>query len=390
MSWLQEELIRAKSDVYDSSGSNNGYFKGRNVRESLNQLRVSLNRSLILPHIDNDSEEELNIDEHDVRELHLQLDNLQSSCEDRSRDSSDGRDSFRSCSQEEEDCEMDLMSEPDDSHPEESEIGETNLEMPQKELPHNNIATTANNPTGVPSRKMNSASRSSLSIDSCRQSPFLQDPTLSESSRKMNSASRSSLSIDSCRQSPFLQDPTLSESPRIGNSPRKSMIFSSNSLASQNNASNSSKLNSEGLHQSLKQSNQNRSSSLRSSKVIPGPTESLAASLQRGLQIIDYHQQNSASSKSSVAFSFENLMLKPSPEVEKVGAASVQKFPDGKPSVDVPSASFLCASCRRTGFDGSDEVQDSLKRWIVAADESGNYNKLADSVHKVCLNTQVT
>ena len=359
MSWLQEELIRAKSDVYDSSGSNNGYFKGRNVRESLNQLRVSLNRSLILPHIDNDSEEELNINEHDVRELHLQLDNLQSSCEDRSRDSSDGRDSFRSCSQEEEDCEMDLMSEPDDSHPEESEIGETNLEMPQKELPHNNIATTANNPTGVPSRKMNSASRSSLSIDSCRQSPFLQDPT-------------------------------LSESPRIGNSPRKSMIFSSNSLASQNNASNSSKLNSEGLHQSLKQSNQNRSSSLRSSKVIPGPTESLAASLQRGLQIIDYHQQNSASSKSSVAFSFENLMLKPSPEVEKVGAASVQKFPDGKPSVDVPSASFLCASCRRTGFDGSDEVQDSLKRWIVAADESGNYNKLADSVHKVCLNTQVT
>lgn len=345
---LKEELIRAKSDVYNSTGSNNGYFKGRNVRESLNQLRVSLNRSLLLPHIDNDSEEELNIDEHDVRELHLQLDNLHSSCEDQSKDSSDDRDSIHFCSLEE-NSEMDLMSEPDISCQEEGETGEINLEIPQKELPHNNMATTMDNPMDVPSRTMNPASRSSLSISSCRQSPFLQDPT-------------------------------LSESPRIGNSLRKSIIFSSSSLASQNNASNSFKLNSDVLHQSLKQSDQIRSS-LQSSKVIPGPTESLAASLQRGLQIIDYHQRNSASNKSSVAFSFEHLALKPCPEVEKVDA-SVQKFPEEKPSLDAPSATFLCTSCRRTGFDGSDEVQDSLKRWIVAADESGNSNGLANPVHK--------
>ena len=38
--WLQEELIRAKSSK--SVGSQNGYFQGRNVRESLNQLRVPL------------------------------------------------------------------------------------------------------------------------------------------------------------------------------------------------------------------------------------------------------------------------------------------------------------------------------------------------------------
>ncbi|CBI26728.3 unnamed protein product, partial [Vitis vinifera] len=328
---LKEELIRAKSDVYNSTGSNNGYFKGRNVRESLNQLRVSLNRSLLLPHIDNDSEEELNIDEHDVRELHLQLDNLHKNSE------------------------MDLMSEPDISCQEEGETGEINLEIPQKELPHNNMATTMDNPMDVPSRTMNPASRSSLSISSCRQSPFLQDPT-------------------------------LSESPRIGNSLRKSIIFSSSSLASQNNASNSFKLNSDVLHQSLKQSDQIRSS-LQSSKVIPGTTESLAASLQRGLQIIDYHQRNSASNKSSVAFSFEHLALKPCPEVEKVDA-SVQKFPEEKPSLDAPSATFLCTSCRRTGFDGSDEVQDSLKRWIVAADESGNSNGLANPVYKVSMKRQ--
>ncbi|KAJ6775976.1 CENTROMERE PROTEIN E [Salix koriyanagi] len=58
--------------------------------------------------------------------------------------------------------------------------------------------------------------------------------------------------------------------------------------------------------------------------MFPGPTESLAASLQRGLQIIDYHQRNSSSNRSSVSFSFEPLALKPCLEVDKV-SVSLQK-----------------------------------------------------------------
>lgn len=313
-------------------------------------MRVSLNRSLILPHIDNnDSEEELNIDEHDIRELHQQLDNFHSSCEDQSKDSSDDRDSVYFCSLEE-NSEMDLMSEPDITC--QGEIEEVNSEMCRDGHPHNNTVTTMDNPMVQPSRTTNPTSRSSLSISSFRQSPFLQEPT-------------------------------LSESPKIGNSPRKSILFSSNSLASQNNVSNSSKLNSDVLHQSLRKSDQIRSS-LQSSKAIPGPTESLAASLQRGLQIIDHHQRNSASVKSSVAFSFEHLMLKPCTEMEKADA-SIQKFPEEKPT---PVASVLCASCGRTEFDGSNEVQDSLKRWIVAAAAAADESRNSGGVPKV--SSQVT
>lgn len=326
---MQEELIRAKSDTCHSV--RRGYFKGRNVRESLNQLRVSLNRSLILPHIDNELEEEVNVDEDDVKELRQHLDKLHSSYEESSRDPSDYTDAVQHSSVEESHDE-DLMSEDDIHCPEENDLEE--IDLPPKE----NIT---------------------LSDD------FSSTPN---TSKAINHAFRSSISINSCRQSPVLQDPTFSESPKIGNIQRKSMVISPSSLASQNNVLESR--NSDVLRHSLKQSVHIRSS-LRSSKVYPGPgaTESLAASLQRGLQIIDSHQQSSAS-RSSVAFSFEHLTLKPCSEVDKANA-SVQTLPEERPSA-VP----LCASCQQKLENNSNEFQDSLKTWIVA---------VKDQVAEVCL-----
>lgn len=297
---MQEELIRAKSDV---NSVKNGYFNGRNVRESLNQLRVSLNRSLILPRIDNELEEEVKVDEHDVAELRQQLDKLQSS-----KDLSDDKDSVLYSSVEEF-HDADLMSE-DLVCPRENDLEE--IDLPPKE----SITTSS-------------------------------DDTPTNTSRPINHAFRGSISISSCRH-PILQDPTISESPKIGNILRKSLAISS-PLASQNHMSESSK--SDVLRESLKQSEHIRSS-LRSSKMFPGATESLAASLQRGLQIIDSHQRSSASNISSVAFSFEHLTLKPCPEVDKANAEEK----------DVP----LCASCREKIENNSNDVQDSLKTWIVA------------------------
>ncbi|XVF03716.1 hypothetical protein REPUB_Repub05bG0017600 [Reevesia pubescens] len=373
---LKEELIRAKSDVYSSVGSKSGYFKGRNARDSLNQLRVSLNRSLILPSIDNDYEEELNIGEEDVKELRQQLDYLHSSCETNLRDPSEKRSSIQSSSVKES-CETDLLSEDEIHCPEETEIEEIDVE----ELP----------PMDIP------ASADDLSITS--KTLKTVDPSI-----------RNSISISSCHLSSILQEPTLSESPKIGNNPRKSMVVPSALLASQNNVSESSE--SEVLRQSVKHSEHIRSSlrsskifsgptessallasqnkvsessesevlrqsvkhsehirsSLRSSKMFSGPTESLAASLQRGLQIIDHHQRSSASNRSSVAFSFEHVMLKPCPEADKANAA-VQTLPDDKPSSDGSSTPLFCSSCqRKLDNNNPNGVQDSLKTWIVAVD----------------------
>ncbi|KAM3696251.1 hypothetical protein ACJW31_06G024000 [Castanea mollissima] len=231
---LKEELIKAKSSK--SVGSQNGYFQGRNVRESLNQLRVSLNRSLILPPIDNDSDEEVNVDEDDIREIRQHLDKLHSSSEDNIRDKPVSRDSIQFYSMEES-GETDLMSEV-------SMTEEVCMEEPWNELPQ-------------------------MANDSMEDNFVSAANTLTAS----GPATRRSISISSCCQSPLLQDPPLSESPKIGNIQRKSMNISSSShLVSQNSVSESSKFNLDVLRHSLKQSEQVHSS-LRST----GKTKFLAS-----------------------------------------------------------------------------------------------------------------
>ncbi|KAJ3674302.1 hypothetical protein LUZ60_004918 [Juncus effusus] len=70
---LKEELIRAKSS--DKSPSEN--FKGFNARKNLNLLRASLNRTLILPSIEteSDSETELESNEKEITEFCAQISN---------------------------------------------------------------------------------------------------------------------------------------------------------------------------------------------------------------------------------------------------------------------------------------------------------------------------
>lgn len=306
-------------------------------------MRVSLNRSLILTPTDNDSEEEINVDQDDVRELYQHLDKLHSS-EENIIDTPVNRDSIQFYSMEES-CETDLMSS-------ESEIEEISM-GPWNELPDE--ANDASEDNFV------SALNTLTAVDH---------------------APRRSISISSCCQSPILQDPPLSESPKIGNIQRKSMNMSSHLLASQNSVSESSKFNLDMLRQSLKQSEHIRSS-LRSSKTFTGPTETLAASLHRGLQIIDHHQRNSAPNKSTVSFSFEHLTLKPCSEVDKANA-SIQTLPEEKPSSNGPSASFLCASCQqRISEKDCNEAQDSLKTWVLAVNGAENLTQRTDEVPKV-------
>ncbi|XP_062077549.1 kinesin-like protein KIN-12F [Humulus lupulus] len=323
---LKEELIRAKSSGTNLVVSKHGHFQGRNVRDSLNQLRVSLNRSLLLPCVDHESDEELHIDEGDVKELQQQLDKLRKSWEENVRGQSCDGDSIQLA----EICENDLNSE-DDMNGLDEEMGTDviNLEKSQNELSRKDNITLTDD------------IRSSLNT-----------------SRAVNSDIRSSILISSCRPA-ILQEPTLSESPKIGKNLRKSVAVSASHLDSQNNAVDNSQIKSNVLTQSLSQTESIRSS-LRSSKIFPGPAETLEASLQRGLDIIENHQRGSALNK-SVAFSFEHLTLQPCPEVDKSSS---------------PGQTILCASCRsQINKIDPNEVQDSLKTWIVPITEEGNSNK---------------
>ena len=312
---VQEELVRAKDDVHSSVGSKNGCLQGRNVQESLNHLRVSLNRSLILHHIENGTDKEVDVNEDDIRQLRQQIDELYSSSEGSPKDISVTEDCVQFDSVE--NCDADMIS-GDETEKVELCYGKT---------------------VSKPCHEDTEASADNL------------DCTANTSGR-VKSTLRDSISVSSCSPSPILDGPQLSESPKFSNGQRKNVAISSSYLGRWNNVAESSNFSEDLLGKSFKQ-RQHMQSSLRSSKA-----ESLAASLQRGLQIID--NKNSTLNKSTASFSFEHLNLTPCPEIDK--AESSYHTIQQKPSSDEVSATFLCVSCRTKICDkDSTEVQDGSK-----------------------------
>ncbi|MCL7044990.1 hypothetical protein MKW94_005924, partial [Papaver nudicaule] len=329
---LKEELIRAKSVGYNSMEGNSEYYRGKSARESLNQLRLSLNRSLILPRVDNDSDEEINVDDEDVKDLKIQLENLRSSGENPTNLSVD--ESFFSSFEDSSDTDLTSIESKIDG----TGFGELDKEA-NKPLKENGSSVAAQNDTAI------------------------------------TDLTRTSLSVIPPRQVSVLQEPTFSESPKFENSQRKSRSASLNNLASQNPVSESCNLKQEVLLQSVKRSDQIRAS-LRASTIFSGATESLAASLHRGLHIINEHQMSSASSKSSVALSFDHLALKPCQENEN-SAAALQTLPK-----DGPGGSFICAACKQPGANDSEQVEDSFNKWIVPGGGAGTLKETADQASK--------
>ncbi|KFK29180.1 hypothetical protein AALP_AA7G099900 [Arabis alpina] len=277
---LKEELVRTKSDGYIPNGSKSGHF----ARDSLSQLRDSINTSLLMSHpIKDESEgQEMNmdrVDEH-VLELNKHIDKFHASCDS-------VHSSFASAS-----CyEADSMSEDDD----------------------------------ICSEKSNH--RRLTDVD------FIDDDP-SQIHNAGFDAAGSGISMSSQLPTCILEEPIFSESPKIKNV-QKSIAASTKLLASPRNVSESSNTGNMKVDQV----------SPSMSKKLSCPTDSLAASLQRGLQIIDYHQRSSLSKSSSVSFSFGHLALKPCSDADHLNA-SVQSSRKDKPLESGCSSILLCLSCR--------------------------------------------
>ncbi|CAA0410012.1 unnamed protein product [Arabidopsis thaliana] len=263
---LKEELIRTKSDGYKPDGSKNGYF----VRESLSQLRNSINKSLVMSCENRQgSEKETMYEEEyddDVVELSKHINKFHTNC-----DSDDLRDSIQSSFASASGCEADSMS------------GDEICSV-DKHKDHKDCALADSGPSAV----------------------------------------GNGISISLPHQSRILEEPPLSESPKIRNF-RKSVAASTKFQASPRNVTESS---STGNRKPL------------------SPTDSLAASLQRGLNIIDCHQRSSLSNRSSVSFSFGHLSLKPCDEADDNLSASVKLLQKDRPK-EGGSSILLCLSCRQ-------------------------------------------
>ncbi|KAG8062682.1 hypothetical protein GUJ93_ZPchr0003g17400 [Zizania palustris] len=301
---LKDELIRTKSG--ENGACKSGYFSAQNARESLHNLRVSLNRCLILPHIEVNSEEVMDVDEEDVHELRDQIGKLHSSSEE---------DAF------------------EDFTDAESDDRNSN----------GNPGTTEDDDQPV--------------IDDC-EGPIQEVHTMfnnTQADQDLVSDRKSFLSIGASAQLSPMQDPTLCSSPKIHNKARKSITspglspteISVSDCPSESNAARSS---------------------LQSSKL--SATESLAASLQRGLHIVEYYQQNPGPRKSFVGLSFDHFALNPRQSVAKT-SSTIQASPEGQ-----RGASFaLCSSCKKAM-----DIDVNLKENINTENVSLKENKTTSTV----------
>lgn len=162
------------------------------------------------------------------------------------------------------------------------------------------------------------------------------------------SDSKSSLSISSSPRLSPMQDPTLCSSPKIHNKARKSITSPGLSPSKLRVSESPGDIGVETCRNSAVRS------SFQSSKL--SPTDSLAASLQRGLHIIEYHQQNIAPRKSFVGLSFDHFALNPRQSMAKVSSA-----------VPEDERTILCSSCKKPVNTNENQTENAEKQIVAAA-----------------------
>lgn len=409
---LRDELQRMKASGNNTTESNGAYSTAWNARRSLNLLRsFGLNHPRTLPHVDDDGDEEMEIDEEAVEKLCIQV----------GLRSPDGGKNTRDSTKVEVVKSTSLLAVTDDEccgvlQPKSSESGningggsgdtDVNMELDTSEHVENhelmildNVRTVIStqdlsNPDSVlatvdsinvesssgPSEEKTLDSSASEFLrekshskvvengSSCPVSDPINEASASlpimdvsddSQSGSLNCVSPSNLSIVPCEVSPILKSPTPSVSPRI-NASRKSLRTSSMLTASQKDLEDDCKLSPQDMHLSLSKSKRSNSSTVSNyrSKNIPVSTEHLAASLHRGLEILENHRQSSALGRSSYRFTFKPTESRPTFPICKVDVA-VQTFWQDNEMQEGESLVFLCSSCKNKARFAVEENESS-------------------------------
>ncbi|EEF45998.1 Carboxy-terminal kinesin, putative [Ricinus communis] len=410
------EVIRQLRDELHRVKANSSNPTGWDTRKSLNILKSLIHPHSHLPQVDEDGDEEMEIDEEAVEKLCIEVGLPPMGTED--------------CNTVSERCIQKQTSEDTDVDMEEgiSELVEKReimivdcadpvrtsqgsnindnihhdlVDVKYKEVVHLSIDTFDVDSSEKSSEERNLSSsvsellteglpskmgqiRASRAISDCHSGPSTGVSVACEANDSQNDtvnyASPSSLSIVPCKVSPVLKSPTPSVSPRISSS-RKSLRTSSMLTASQKDSKDESKANLEDACSSFMKSMKSSSSKALPTQTIKSflaPTEHLAASLHRGLEIIDSHRKSSAFRRSSFRFSCKPADLKSILLVEKVDVA-VQTLFNDIPEED-PDL-FYCKNCKRKKLDDKD-ADDSLSLQLVPIDGSESADKSKKQVPK--------
>ncbi|XP_024019749.1 kinesin-like protein KIN-12B [Morus notabilis] len=431
---LRDELHRIKANGGSNPVEANGGHSAAWIRRSLHLLKASLNRPMTLPHIDDDGDEEMEIDEEAVEKLCIQVEKQSAASEDSKiidlnkleTITSDVHSELRSsnaprqcapegeCTKEQDSEDTDVKMEEGISEQDEAMIVDCdvsvagNTEYSKGNLLNSHYAPKDNDQaTGILDKnsfELSSEDNSTLSSsvnkklneepesgkDDCFSCPKLEpvseepacilvEEKYDESPNSSMNGASPSIRIVPSEISPVLKSPTPSISPRT-NSSRKSLRTSSMLSASQKDPMDKSKLIQEAVRNSLAKSLKGSSSNdlfTQASKSFLAPTEHLAASIRHGLEIIDNHRQSSAFRRSSYRFSYKPAESKIVLPISKVDVG-VQTIHDVQPE---ELMEFTCGSCK-SRIQLEAEANDSSNLQLVPVDGLEFTEKLKIQVPK--------
>ncbi|XVF28968.1 hypothetical protein REPUB_Repub15cG0079200 [Reevesia pubescens] len=337
---LKDELHRMKANGNNQTDPIGSYSTGWNARRSLNLLKFSLNHPRTLPHFDEDGDEEMEIDEEAVENLCAQV-GLQSAdifCRSNEVTKLEIIESDSGNTASENGCAGEPV--PNTSEcvkAEDAEDTDVNMEEEIYEEPKT----------------------SEIVIVDCVE-PNSNTPNVcnTHESVKENPGQLPVETTDG--DSPLiLKSPTPSVSPRVNQS-RKSLRTSSMFTASQKDL---------------------KDVGPEATRVSFTPTEHLAASLHRGLEIIDSHRQSLALRRSSFRFSLKSSDSKPILAAHKVDAG-VQTFPQDYEIQEEEPVVFLCSNCKQRTNLESKEENESSNLQLVPVDELESAEKTKKQVPK--------
>ncbi|ESQ56240.1 hypothetical protein EUTSA_v10024229mg [Eutrema salsugineum] len=385
---LKDELQRMKDDGNNPSNPNVAYSSAWNARRSLSILRsFGLGHPRTLPHEDDDGDIEMEIDEAAVERLCVQV-GLQSSSASKDMNrvesirtslqtreegtynkshpkSSDGQ-STEKRSPEDTDVAMEDACSQSENHEPETVVNvrtdtETGITADQIKTP----LQTLDHDSNLQPLSINDALCSPLNetedVPSCpdlvpedgASANALRADGVNDPEHLVNSASPS-LCVGPVGTAPVLKSPTQSVSPTIRNS-RKSLRTSEMSTASQKDTEGD-KLVMDPADPSpaiskMMMNNCSSAVSTQKSKVFPVRTERLAASLHKGIKLLESYSQSTAQRRSTFRFSFKAPDSKPSTFISKADVG-VQTFPEADTTSEENTKEFLCSKCKcREKFD---------------------------------------
>ncbi|RVW23793.1 Kinesin-like protein KIN-12B [Vitis vinifera] len=364
-----DELLRMKANGNQPTDSNGSYSTGWNARRSLNLLKFSLNRPTTLPHVDDDGDEEMEIDEEAVEKLWVQVGLQSVNGEENSKIDAGKIENVQSDSQfmaseegiigepqsnmSQNECIKEEASEDTDVNMEEEiseqvekhetmivDCGEqvkntqnssqTDLLSPhnQSEIneDENQIHLIVSMPNENPSEQF-TEEKKPLDSPVCNlpnEEPLSKVVENSPTCQFSESVGAVSLGISEAEASNDSPNGLMDGIP-----PSNLSIDFINVNCIQKDLRDESKLDPEPSHTSFAKSMKNSSVnplSSQSNKKFLASTEHLAASLHRGLEIIDVHRQSSALRRSSFRFSFKPADTKPILPVDKVDVELKEAF----------------------------------------------------------------